>query len=148
MCQTRAIEVQHKQHKCNTGATQAGHECGEKKLWFCEWKGEWNWLPYNQLIKTYILWIIRQGGANRLRSKACRGIFRFLSSICDGIIWKKTFALTIFEKSSTLEAWNNSKYELGSVYVRVLNITRFWICSYYEYALSSTYGRLLNIPGF
>ena len=56
------------------------------------------------------------------------------------------FTLTVFEKSSSLDIWQNSKYALGSIYAKVLNISRFWIWSYYKYALSSPkYARLLNM---
>ena len=62
--------------------------------------------------------------------------------------FQKVFIL-IFEESSTLEIWQNSKYGLGSIYVKILNIQLLlWILNKFYIWQASKYSRILNIPEF
>ena len=68
--------------------------------------------------------MIRQDAIDNLRSKAYR-------AYSDP---RQASRIECFEKIFTLAIFENSKYALGSIYATVLNITRFCICNYYEYA--------------
>ena len=68
--------------------------------------------------------MIRQDAVDSLSSKhieAYSGSYEAYRLEC----FKNVFTLTIFNKSSTLDVWKNSKYALSSIRVRVLNMLEY-----------------------